>query len=1038
MALQKQVLAVSLGQGIDTKTDPSSVVAGKLLVLENGTFINPQSIHKRNGFAALSSTILNPPVVTSPTMSSAQALMGFKDELLGFDISKYYSYSSANNGWAYKGTALSATVTQDQVLRNTSTQVQQDSARHPSGFRCFAWEDSRGGVRYSVIDETTGQSVVADRRVSLNEIKPRVLAIGTGFVLLWANSSDARLYASYIPIANPTAPLVIVAITAASGARQLNSVNPNYDAVVIDSGAGEKLFIAYNDSTPSTGGIAGLRSYAADPLTFGPALPLIAEVGGSIAVFADHYRLGPVVAWYNGTAVRLAAYDSLFTTTFADIKIETLASVVSITGVSLSSTAVSFDVFYSVSAGSTYNYLTRVARVTEFNSGASVGTMTFPFPLFTSPGYASATPASLVRSAALFGRAFAYNAASYVPLVFQSPLQSTYFLSDGNGRLLTKSLYGLAGGIPARTDGYGTAMLTSTNPLDDGSTWQLACLVKDLLTTIPSSGGGTSVEIYTQTGVQSLSINLFDTTNSYLRAELGNNLHLSGGFIQAYDGANLVEHGFHLFPEPVTVPGPVAGHTYQYVVCYEWTDGQGQIHRSSPSPAVSLVQANPISGANAVTVTIPTLRLTSKTAVTCVVYRTADLGTVFYRVSSATAPTGNSTSADTVTFSDTVTDAVLIGLPEVYTTGNVLENIEPNSVTAMVVHRNRLMVLDSGTGQWFYSKEWSQGGPVEFSDSFVLTVDPRGGKSTAGASLDDKFIIFKPDSMFAVTGRGPDDTGNQNDFSDPVRINSDCGCTNPRSIVTVPGGVMYRSKKGIYLLDRSLGVTYIGAPVEAYNDDVITSSQLIADTNQVRFTLQDGGVLVYDYLMQQWSVFTNITAVDSHLFDDKFTFATATGQVHQETPGVFTDNGDWIPLKMKTSWLQLAGVQGFQRVYRALFLGTYATPHSVRVQVAYDLSPGLVQDHLIDSGTVSNYGDDTVYGGDPLVDTDTNVYGGSFVTEQYQINLTRQKCEAVQFVIEDVRREEAGEGMSFSSLTLVVGIKKGAFRPGFQNLVGGN
>jgi len=52
--------------------------------------------------------------------------------------------------------------------------------------------------------------------------------------------------------------------------------------------------------------------------------------------------------------------------------------------------------------------------------------------------------------------------------------------------------------------------------------------------------------------------------------------------------------------------------------------------------------------------------------------------------------------------------------------------------------------------------------------------------------------------------------------TEPSLIPTDTGTINPRSIVLTPMGIMYQSEKGIYLLDRSLQVSYIGADVEAY------------------------------------------------------------------------------------------------------------------------------------------------------------------------------------------------------------------------------
>ena len=57
MALQPQTLPISLGQGVDTKTDPKQVVQGKLLSLENGRFGTTKEITKRIGSTALPQAI---------------------------------------------------------------------------------------------------------------------------------------------------------------------------------------------------------------------------------------------------------------------------------------------------------------------------------------------------------------------------------------------------------------------------------------------------------------------------------------------------------------------------------------------------------------------------------------------------------------------------------------------------------------------------------------------------------------------------------------------------------------------------------------------------------------------------------------------------------------------------------------------------------------------------------------------------------------------------------------------------------------------
>jgi hypothetical protein len=349
----------------------------------------------------------------------------------------------------------------------------------------------------------------------------------------------------------------------------------------------------------------------------------------------------------------------------------------------------------------------------------------------------------------------------------------------------------------------------------------------------------------------------------------------------------------------------------------------------------------------------------------------------------------------------------------------VVEN-DPAPPTGLIqLHRNRLWVVDSTNPlNVYYSKFIGPATPVAFNDSFVKTVDPRGGPITALATIDDKLLVFKYDQMFFIVGQGPENTGVNNDLSDAILITTDVGCIDPRSIVGSPFGILFKSRKGIYLIDRSLAVQYIGAAVEAYNNDPITSATLVANTNQVRFTLESGTTLVYDYFVQQWGVFTNQNAVDSLIWQSNMILLRADGKVLQETSGVYTDDGQPIHLKLATSWFSFAQVQGFQRVRRAELLGAWKSPHQLKISVCYDFDDTVVQEVLVNPTTPTTFGGASPYG--------AGSYGGQFQLYQWRIDLARQKCQAVKFIIEDLPSVTgSGEGLSLSSLAFEVGAKQG-------------
>jgi hypothetical protein len=71
-----------------------------------------------------------------------------------------------------------------------------------------------------------------------------------------------------------------------------------------------------------------------------------------------------------------------------------------------------------------------------------------------------------------------------------------------------------------------------------------------------------------------------------------------------------------------------------------------------------------------------------------------------------------------------------------------------------------------------------------------------------------------------------------------------------------------------------------GAPVEALTQGATVLSALnIPSTNQVRFTLDTGITLMYDYFFGQWGTFVNVPALSSTVYQGLHTYINSLGQV---------------------------------------------------------------------------------------------------------------------------------------------------------------
>jgi hypothetical protein len=867
--------------------------------------------------------------------------------------------------------------------------------------------------KYVIADSVTGQNIVAPTVITSTGTvtgAPKVFLLGTYFVLVFDTVITAVNHLQYIAIST-AAPTTVTAATDIS-VSYVPATTGAFDGMVANNslylawaGLGTTIKMCYLTSTLVQSNVI---SFAAKTATI---MSVVADTSGnSPTVYATFYDSGSTNAY-------TAIVDASLNTILAPAVIFTGAPVKNnITG---TATGGVLTVFYESTAA--YSYDSGIP--THLISSRTVAL----------DGTTSAATV-VARGVGLASKATLQGTISYFLTIYSSQSQPTYFLLNGTGAIVGKLAYS-NGPWDSTAKGYYVTGLPSL--VSTGSTMTCPYLIKDLITSVNKiQGAAFSSPIYAQTGINYASFTI--ATAPTVTSEIGNDLHLSGGFLSMYDGYAPVEHGFHLYPDYVELTGSGAGGTmtaqqYFYQVTYEWTDNQGNVFRSAPSIPVSVTTTGATSS---VVVNVPTLRMTAKTAnpVNIVIYRWSAAQQTYYRVTSLLIPTQNSTTVDSIAFTDTLPDSGILGNTILYTTGGTVENIGAPATDTMTLFKSRLFLVDSeDKNLLWYSKQVIETTPVEMSDLFTIYVAPTTsahgdtGPMRCLTAMDDKLVIFKENAIYYLVGNGPDNTGANNDFSEPVFVTSTVGCDNQNSIVFMPQGLMFQSDKGIWLLDRNLSTSYIGAAVEDFTASAtVLSAVNIPGTNQVRFTLDSGITLMYDYYYGQWGTFTNVNAISSTLFQNLHTTINSRGQVRQETPGVYLDGSVPVLMSFKTSWLNLMGVQGYERAYQFTLLGTYITPHKLSIGIAYDYQAGPTQVSVIEPDNYTGaYGSDSLYGG-------SSTYGGNSTVEQWRTFFARQKCEAFQITISESYDPSfgvpAGAGLTLSGLNLVIGAKKG-YRP---------
>lgn len=1018
--LQKQAIPINFAKGIDTKTDPKQVQLGNFLALTNTVFNKGELLTKRNGFGQLPAL----PDTTSDFVTT------FNGDLtaIGSDLK---AYSSGYGKWVSRGDIQPVGLSVLPIIRNNTNQNQCDSAVAANGLVCTVYTDQNPTslatpqYRYVVADSVTGQNIVSPTVISQADAAlgtPRVFLLGSYFVVVFTNKVSSTYHLKYFAISTVTPTIVTVPSDISASYTPASTVA--FDGAVLNGA----LFIAWNGA--STSGIK-TASLNANLVLSAVHNPDASHVSTIVSVTADITHEHVWVSYYNSGSS--TGYSLAFDQQFASITAPT-ETIASGTILNLASSASNglMTLFYEVSNNYGYDsgIPTHFISSVTINEAATVG-----------------TPAVVKRSVGLASKAFLYSGTIYFLAAFQSPYQPSYFLISSAGTIIAKLAYGNGGGYLLA----GLPSITLTN-----NVVQIPYLFKDSVQAVskatnPTAGTQTA-GIYSQLGINLATFEI-GGINTFT-AEIGKNLSLTGGFLWGYDGYTPVENNFFLWPDSIeaswaTTGGAIAAQpdgatntdAYWYQVTYEWTDNQGNAYRSAPSVPVAVTTTG--SGTTgSITIDVPTLRLTYKIAnpVKIVIYRWSVAQQVYYQVTSISAPLLNNPTTDSVSFVDTLADTSILGNNIIYTTGGVVENVNGPAARSAFLFDDRLCLVpaEDPNNLWF-SKQVIENTPVEMSDLLTEYVAPTlsaqgsSGDLICGAPMDDKAILFKKDAISYINGTGPDNTGANNQYSQPILITSTVGCANQRSIVFMPSGLMFQSDKGIWLLGRDLSTSYIGAPVEDFTQNAtVLSAVSVPGTNQIRFTMSSGITLMYDYYFGQWGTFKNIPAISATLYRGLHTYINSRGQVFQESPGVYLDGSAPVLIGLTTSWINLAGLQGYQRAFFFYLLGTYLTPHKLNVSIAYDYNSAPTQTSLIGptnfsptyGGNAAN-GQQTVYGQD-------SPYGGQTNVEWWRVFLDQQRCSAFQITVQEIYDPSfgvpAGQGLTLSGINLVVALKKG-FRP---------
>jgi len=1017
--LQFQNVQTGFRFGINEGTDPHQLPHGTLTTAENVVWKKSGRLQKRFGTASMTQNITG-----GGTLSACSRLVTRGSELALIDGSNLYAYSSETTTWTSVGKVPEASM-RVRTLLDTATGVgQMDLAVSSAGLIVQAWivgdptsGTPQGALFVQVLGSGGTSVVVAPTRLSAsgNNIV-RVLIISSTAIVLTRNGANVVAY---------TVNLSTLAVSAATNLRTDGLATPfDLDACVI----GTNFVIVYG--VTAAGGVkvysynTSLAQQATATVEAG-INSLYAGIDGASgeSLYVVYYPTG------GGTNLRMAVHNpSTLAQTVAPFTVESVA------GGFLQCSVCRFD---SSNALVAYTTSESPGRLTTYK--------------VTSAGSVTTSSERGTWGLKQVSRPFMVNGRCYIlahDLI--SAILSTY---QGNNTYLceveTSTKGSLGSFVPHRILGkvdhlIGGQTVNGNVPNVVAASSTSFLVAAPFLATAPQkiTTWRQGVRLVTISFGASLPSDMWKSVN------YGQESYLFGAGPMAYDGRSVFEHGF--FRQPVLLTGVinnpagaiVAGN-YLYGFYDEYRSQAGVLHRGPTSTWTVSVAGTP----STVALTLVNQNITNKQTISTgfasvsavgilqPIYRTVVNGSTYYR--ETYDPTFNVVNVDPMSRTQTLTDSradasidgagtVLSTRPTLYTTGGIVDDEHPVSSLTAAYMRGRLWMLASDARTWWFSKSFQDDAGVApgFSTSFRIAFDQ---DMTGAIAMDEKSVFFSQNAIWYMFGDGPAANGQNSDFTNPQQLQTDVGCTNPRSLVSTPDGIMFLSDHGIYLLTRKMEAVWIGKPVQdvlaAFPN--ITSAVSLPKYGQVRFTCNNaagssGVVLVYNYTEQQWSVFkysdgstASVPIADAVLWNGVYTFATTGGKVFTESESTYLDAGStWVAIKMETAWISAAGPLAFQSVRNFALNGISATNHDLVVSVGFDSNTTYQQTATFLAGSaVTATGD----------------------LEECTVSIgNRRKCESIRFKIEDATPTSpgtypvtTGQGPIFEAMALEVGAKKG-------------
>ena len=555
--------------------------------------------------------------------------------------------------------------------------------------------------------------------------------------------------------------------------------------------------------------------------------------------------------------------------------------------------------------------------------------------------------------------------------------------------------------------------------------------------------------LYTEESIQYVELDFLPKLQT---VQGGRCTYIAGAQVWAYDGASLVEAGFHVAPE-VTATEAAGGSlttlgTYSYRVDLCHRNSQNEEIRSH-----SFIVQTTLTGANA------TVTLKIKT---CPTRRSDAYFLIFRNAMVAAAPTStwnlinsrnptdasfkvNDQTQDYITYSDTgaVNDAT--GLTRELHPGNSSTYQHPFAAPAceiIAAGRDRVWVAggELEPGQIAPSRLFGPGETPAWNGNLAIQIDRNEAPITAIGFVGEIAAVFRERSTYIQEGDGPDNQGNG--FWPPARLAlADTGAVGQESVILSSVGLLFQSPIGFRLLGPSGQLSALGEPVDPLAKDFTVNACIsLPRESEIRW-YGDTSTIVYNYLADAWSTWSiGARAALVSGADRTATLVQGNGFFFTETPDTYRDGDTLYEHRLRFPWLHAGSVGDFQRLKRFAGFGTWDPAdgtHKIRTEIYYDERDWLEEFWEWDVPDATQNTDTwgaATWGAGTWGDTASSSFTRDSVWRWRRMP-RKQKCSVFSIVISDNFTD--GPGFSLVALGLELARKTGLDRiavPGGTNV----